>query len=126
MAFALFDAHPALGILNSQGVPDVPERVHWDQELSTAIGAPGPYDYGPERITWLSQLMTDFIGDAGILRRLNVQVRRFNVIGDLTRCRGTVARKYRDGERRCIECNLSAVNQRGEVTAQGMAVAELP
>ncbi|MDQ1503823.1 MAG: hypothetical protein QOD57_1550 [Actinomycetota bacterium] len=126
MAFALFDAHPALAIPNGQGVPDVPERVHWDQELATGIGAPGPYDYGPERITWLSQLVTDFIGDGALLRRLNVQVRRFNVIGDLTRCRGTVTRKYRDGDRHLIECTLGAVNQRDELTAQGLAVAELP
>jgi MaoC dehydratase-like protein len=126
LAFQLFDAHPALAIANAQGVPDVPERVHWEDELARAIGAPGAYDYGPERIAWLSQLMTDFIGDAGFLVRLNAQVRRFNVVGDTTWCSGEVTGKSVDGDRHLIECRLWAENQRGETTAMGTAMASLP
>lgn len=127
LAFQMFEAHPALAIPNALGIPDVPERVHWEAELATAIGAPGPYDYGPERITWLSQLMTDFIGDAGFLKRLGAQVRRFNVVGDITYCRGAVGKKYiDDAGHHLIDCSLQAVNQRGETTAVGVATAVLP
>ena len=126
LAFDMFEAHPALGILNEQGVPDVPERVHWDEALARAIGAPGAYDYGPERVTWLSQIMTDYIGDAGFLKRLYAEVRRFNVVGDLTRIEGKVTRKYRDGDEHLIDCDLLAINQRGETSAFGNATAVLP
>ena len=46
---AAVDAHPGLGIANRFGIPDCPERVHWEEEFAHEVGAPGAYDYGPER-----------------------------------------------------------------------------
>ena len=104
---------------------------------------PAAYDYGPERISWLGHLMTNWIGDDGFLRRLNVQVRRHNIIGDLTTCNGRVTAKWVEPggtggvppttaagaatERaHLVECEVWGDNQRGERTCLGMAVAELP
>jgi acyl dehydratase len=125
-AFDMFRKHPALGIPNDLGVPEPPERVHWDNELARAVGVPAAYDYGPERISWLGHLMTDWIGDDGFLNRLNVQVRRHNIIGDLTTCNGTVTRKWTDGDKHLVEVAVVAENQRKEKTAIGTAVATLP
>jgi len=142
-AFDMFREHPALGIPNDQGVPEPPERVHWDSDLARAVGVPAAYDYGPERISWLGHLMTNWIGDDGFLRRLNVQVRRHNIIGDLTTCNGRVTAKWVEPggtggvppttaagaatERaHLVECEVWGDNQRGERTCLGMAVAELP
>jgi len=33
--------HPGLGIKNRFGVPDCPERVHWDEAFALDVGAPG-------------------------------------------------------------------------------------
>jgi acyl dehydratase len=44
--------HPAAYIPDELGVPDVPERVHWDSTFARAVGAPGAYDYGPQRVSW--------------------------------------------------------------------------
>jgi acyl dehydratase len=125
-AFQMFRDHPALGIPNDQGVPEPPERVHWDSDLARAVGVPAAYDYGPERISWLGHLMTNWIGDDGFLRRLNVQVRRHNIIGDLTTCNGSVRAKWIDGDAHLVECDVWGDNQRGERTCLGRAVAELP
>src|SRR3989441_52538 len=84
LAFDLFERHPALGIPNEFGVPEPPERVHWDPALAGAVGVPAPYDYGPERVAWLGHLVTNWMGDDGFLARLNVQVRRHNLIRDNT------------------------------------------
>jgi acyl dehydratase len=118
--------HPAAGIPNELGVPDVPERVHWDNDFARKIGAPAAYDYGPQRIAWLGNLMTNWIGDDGFLRRLDVQVRRFNIVGDTSWCRGRVTRRYEAEGRRLVDCDVWIENQRGEVTATGTATAELP
>jgi acyl dehydratase len=125
-AFDLFDRHPALGIPNAFGVPEPPERVHWDEPFARAVGVPGAYDYGPERVAWLGHLVTNWIGDTGVLRRLNVQVRRHNLIGDTTWCRGRVraTRLAEDGGEATLE--LTAVNQRDETIALGEAVVLLP
>lgn len=125
-AFEMFRKHPALGIPNDLGVPEPPERVHWDNELARAVGVPAAYDYGPERISWFGHLMTDWIGDDGFLNRLNVQVRRHNIIGDLTICNGTVVRKWVEDGKHLVEVRLVAENQRGEHTAVGSAIATLP
>lgn len=125
-AFEMFRKHPALGIPNDLGVPEPPERVHWDSGLARAVGMPAAYDYGPERISWLGQLMTDWIGDDGFLHRLDVEVQRHNLVGDLTVCSGTVTRTWVHDDEHFIEVRVVAENQRGEQTAVGTAVAILP
>ncbi len=117
-AFDLFERHPALGIPNAFGVPEPPERVHWDEGLARAVGVPGAYDYGPERVAWLGHLVTNWMGDDAFLRRLNVQVQRHNLIGDTTWCRARVTGKDEDG---VVTLALVAENQRGETTAAGTA-----
>jgi len=126
LAFDMFDRHPALAIPNIYGAPEPPERVHWDADLAARVGVPGAYDYGPERISWLGHLMTNWIGDDGELRRLNAQVRRHNLVGDLTRCTGRVTRVYEEGGDHLVDCELEATNQRGELSAKGVATAVLP
>ena len=86
---------------------------------------PGPYDYGPERVAWLGHLATNWMGDAGFLRRLNVMVLRHNLIGDTTWCRGRVTAQVA----RAASCTLAratATNQRGEMIASGVAEVVLP
>jgi acyl dehydratase len=126
IAFRMFRAHPALAIPNALGVPEPPERVHWDEAFAREVGVPGAYDYGPERVAWLGHLMTNWMGDDGFLERLEVQVRRHNLLGDTTWCRGRVAGKARVGNEARVTCEIRAENQRGEVTARGTAVVRLP
>jgi acyl dehydratase len=126
LAFDLFDRHPALGIANEFGVPEPPERVHWDPALAQAVGVPAPYDYGPERVAWLGHLVTNWMGNTGFLARLNVQVRRHNLLGDTTWCRGRVTATALVEGRSEVTLELRAVNQRDEVIARGEALVVLP
>ena len=126
LAFDLFERHPALGIPNEFGAPEPPERVHWDEAFARAVGVPGAYDYGPERVSWLGHVVTNWTGDHGQLRRLNAQVRRHNLIGDVTWCRGVVTGKTQDGDHALADIELRAVNQRDETTALGTATVALP
>ncbi len=118
--------HPAAYIRDAYGVPDIPERVHWDQAFAKDVGAPGAYDYGPQRISWLGNLMTNWIGDDGFLKTLDVQVRLFNIIGDTSRCKGKVTGKREENGEHIVECDVWCENQRGERTAMGSATASLP
>ncbi|MFQ5521416.1 MAG: acyl dehydratase, partial [Candidatus Methylomirabilia bacterium] len=122
-AFELFERHPALAIPNAFGVPEPPERVHWEEAMARAVGVPRAYDYGPERVAWLGHLVTNWMGDDGFLSRLNVRVLRHNLIGDTTWCRGHVSGKEAGG---LVHLELAAENQRHEITAVGTAVVILP
>jgi acyl dehydratase len=126
LAWKQIDRHARLGIKNRFGIPDCPERVHWEQEFATMVGAPGAYDYGPERCSWLTHHLTNWMGDDGFLRQAHCKIRRHNPEGDTLRIEGTVVRKFVDGGRRLVEITQEARNQDGELSVVGGGVVELP
>jgi acyl dehydratase len=126
LAWKQIHRHPGLGIKNRFGIPDCPERVHWEQEFATMVGAPGAYDYGPERCSWLTHHLTNWMGDDGFLRRAHCKIRRHNPEGDTLRIDGTVTRKFEEDGRRLVEIAQEARNQDGELSVVGGGVVELP
>lgn len=124
--FQLIDAHPGLGIPNKFGVRDVPERVHWDDDFAREVGTPGAYDYGPERHSWLTHHITNWIGDDGFLQKHKSQIRRHNPDGDVIFIDGSVIRKFEENGKKYVEIQQRAETHRGELSALGTAVAELP
>jgi hypothetical protein len=126
LAYQLMKKHPNAGIKNKYGIPDCPERVHWEPEFALKVGAPGAYDYGPERCSWLSHYVTNWIGDDGRLVKLSSQIRRHNPEGDTLYVNGEVTKKTEADGRKLVELSLVAENQDGERSAHGYAVAELP
>jgi acyl dehydratase len=126
LAWQQHHKHPGLGIKNRFGIPDCPERVHWEEEFAHKVGAPGAYDYGPERCSWLTHHLTNWQGDAGFLRQSNCKIRRHNPEGDTVFINGTVTRKYEEKGSRLVEISQEAVNQNGDVSAVGTGVVVLP
>ena len=119
-------AHPGLGIKNRFGIPDCPERVHWEEEFALRVGAPGAYDYGPERCSWLTHHMTNWMGDDGFLRRATCKIRRHNPAGDLLVITGKVTGKRVEDGRHLVDIEQEARNQDGELSVLGTGVVELP
>jgi len=79
------------------------------------------------RETWLIHLCTDWMGDNGWLWKLDCEFRRFNYVGDTQWLHGTVVRRYlAEGTRPAVDLDLTAVNQRGELTTPGHATVLLP
>ena len=126
LAWKLIQAHPGAGIKNRYGIPDVPERVHWEEEFALEVGAPGAYDYGPERCSWLTHHLTNWMGDDGFLRRAECKVRRHNPQGDLLFIKGKVKRKFVDDGRHLVEIEQEGRNQDRELSVVGSGIVELP
>ena len=100
---------------------------HHRESVAKEVGVPGTYDYGPQRSAWLASLVTNWIGDAGFLKRIHTELRLFNTMGDTTWCKGKVARKYKQDGHALVDLEIWAENQRGEVTApNGAATVLLP
>ena len=119
--------HPADAYIDPKtGAQDSPARGHAEQAMAREVGMPGSYDVGPQRISWIGQLMTNWMGDDGFLRRLKVSVRRPNIFGDVSWCRAKIVDKRIEAAVHLVELAVSVENQLGEVTASGMAVVELP
>ena len=127
LAWKLQDAHRGLGIPNRFGIPDCPERVHWEEEFALEVGAPGAYDYGPERCSWLTHHLTNWMGDDGFLRRHQSQIRHHNIVGDWIVISGRVTAKgIDDAGHAFVEIAQEARNQHGDLSARGTATVWLP
>ncbi len=120
--------HPAVGMLNTAtGEVDVPELVHFQDTRANEIGANLAYDYGYQRISWLGNLLTNWVGDDGFVKRLRAELRGLNYVGDTTWCKGKVIKKYLDeNSEPCVDIECWGENQRGEVTMPGKATVILP
>ncbi len=119
--------HPADSYVNPEtGAQDSAARGHAEAKMAREVGMPGGYDVGPQRISWMGQLMTNWMGDAGFLRQLSASVRRPNIFGDVSWCRARVADKRVEDGVHLVDLELQVDNQLGETTARGTAVVELP
>jgi len=118
--------HPGLGIPNRFNIPDCPERVHWEPEMALMVGAPGAYDYGPERCSWLTHHMTNWMGDTGFLVNAHSRIRRHNPEGDLLFIQGQVSGKRVEDGKLLVDISQQAHNQDGEVSIVGGGTVALP
>ena len=119
--------HPAWGWKNPEtGASETIDQVHEQEEAAKGIAIPAAYDVGAQRNSWVSQGITNWMGDDGFLKNLYCEYRRFNVYGDIQFIKAKVTRKYeKDGEH-LVDMDAWAENQRGEVTAPGKATVALP
>ncbi len=107
--------HPkALEYVEETGEMDVPELVHIFDHFARGIGVERAYDYGNQRMSWLCNLFTNWIGDDGFLWKMSGDERVFNQMGDTTIFEGKVTKKYIDGGKCCVDIEAWAQNQRGE------------
>lgn len=119
--------HPADSFVNPDtGAQDSAARGHTESKMAREVGMPGGYDVGPQRISWMGQLMTHWMGDTGFLRKLSATIRRPNIFGDVSWCKAQIVDKRVEEGIHVVDLALQVDNQLGETTAKGTAVVELP
>ena len=96
------------------------------EQMQKRAGLEDASDYGPQRVCWLSQFVTDWMGDDGTFKKMSCQVRHPSIMGDSNTVRGKVIdKRIEDGEY-LVECEIWVENQAGLVTAPGYATVMLP
>ena len=101
-------------------------EIHYDLEFAQAQGLASVIVQGALKNAFLGQLLTDWIGSGGTLKKLAVQYRGMDLAGRPLYCKGTVTKKHTvDGER-LVECDVWIENGEGEKTTTGSAVVALP
>jgi hypothetical protein len=118
-----------------------PEAAYLDQEtgswesweasllrddVAQAFGFPFAHDAGIDRVSWLSNLLTNWMGDQGFLKSLSVTLTLPNVYGDVTWCGGRVTGKSLQDGLGVVDLTIWCHNQRGDQTARGRAAIVLP
>ena len=103
-----------------------PSLGHQDAAMAHAIGMPGAYDNGNQRVSWMAHCVTNWMGDDADLVSLSVRIKQPGVFGDTQWIGGEVTRTFRD-ERlgACAEVTVKAMNQLGVESTSAVAVVSL-
>jgi len=100
--------------------------IHYDKDFAQSRGLSGVIVPGQLTGAFLGQMMTDWIGGEGALRKLSCSYKGMSYPGEAITCKGKITKKYvQDGEH-FVECSLWAENPKGEKTASGKAMVILP
>ncbi|MCK4368375.1 MAG: MaoC family dehydratase N-terminal domain-containing protein [Dehalococcoidales bacterium] len=100
--------------------------IHYDKDFAQSRGLSGVIVPGQLIGAFLGQLMTDWIGEGGSLRKLSCSYKGMNYPGEAVTCKGKVTKKYVQNGQHFVECSLWAENPKGEKTASGKAMVILP
>lgn len=99
--------------------------IHVDEVFARAAGLPGVIAHGMLTMAFANQLITDWLGDRSMVKRLQGRFAGMVLPGDELSCSATVASK--DEAARRVVINVTVANQRGEkVFTKGVAEAEFP
>jgi acyl dehydratase len=101
------------------------QPIHYDKDFAQSRGLSGVIVHGQLVGAFLGQLMTDWIGEKGTLRKLSCSYKGMNYPGEVITFKGKVTKKYVEEGQHCVECSLWAENAAGEKTASGTAVVIL-
>lgn len=113
--------------LAAEGSADLGGGGRFDSEhAQKRRNMPGQFDFGPQRVCWLSQIVTDWMGDDGVLKKLHASIRHPNVVGDTNTVYGEVTKKSEADGEHLVELQVRNENQSGLATALGTAVVALP
>jgi len=111
--------------------------LHYDAAFAESQGVGKPIVHGALKRQWLVQLMTDWIGDLGTLRKFSCQYRAMDYPrpmkamseadeGETWLCRGKVTKKYTEDDIHFADCDIWVENGNGDRTTRGEATAILP
>ena len=113
--------------LEAEGSADLGGGGRFDTEhAQKRRNMPGQFDFGPQRVCWLSQMVTDWMGDDATLKKLIASVRHPNVVGDTNTVYGEVVKKYVEGDEHLVQVEVKNLNQSGLATAIAAATVSLP
>ncbi len=97
--------------------------IHHNKEVAQSTGATDAYMNTFFIIGLFERMLREWMGTRGKLRKIgSLQMKSFNVVGDVVCCRGKITGKQDDGT---VNLDIRMENQK-RVTVTAMAVVSLP
>lgn len=95
--------------------------IHYDKDFALSRGLTGIVMHGQLGTAFLCQVLSDWYGTKGNLKKINVSYKGFNYPGDTLTCRGIV----KEVADTIVILDIWVENQKGEKTVTGMAIVQL-
>ena len=101
-----------------------PHRIHYDERYTTEVERhPGIVIDGPLQGDWLTQVVTNWLQDDGVLLEFEYSNRRASYLGDRLSASGRIVAL--DAERREVTLELAIRDHNNQITTPGRAVVRL-
>ena len=101
-------------------------QIHYDMEFAQGNELDGVILHGALKNAFLGQLMTQWIGPEGFLKKLSCQYRGMDFPGQTITGKGMVTRKYQEQGQNLVDCEIWLENPEGRKTTPGGATVALP
>ncbi len=101
-------------------------EIHYDQDFAKSQKLPGVIVHGWLTASFLGQLVTDWMGEEGTVKKLGCSYRGMHVPGEDITLKGKVTKKYDEGGKHLVDLEIWAENTKGEKTVPGTATVYLP
>ncbi len=93
--------------------------IHYDKDFAVAKGLPGVIVHGQLVLAFLVEMVTEWLGDAGDLKKITVSYKGMNFPGSAITCHGVIKAKTDSGH--LVTLDVWAENPAGEKTVAGIA-----
>ncbi len=100
--------------------------IHEDDEEARRVGLPSAIGMGNLRMTYVNNMLSDWIGEHGWIKKVSLQYRGMSLKNDLVVTKAPVIKKYQQDGEFLIDLAVAIENQKGDVTAPGSATVSLP
>jgi acyl dehydratase len=100
--------------------------IHFDKPYAQTRGQKTVIVQGFFKAACLGQMLTDWIGPKGWVKKFTAKYQRVNLPDEPMTCRGKVTRKHVDGDSYLVDVEMWVENDQGEVSTAGTATILLP
>lgn len=101
-------------------------QIHYDKDFAQKSGLPGVIVHGWLTFSIVGQVITNWMGLKGKLKKIGMSYRGMLFPGEEITCRASVTKKYTQDHEHLIDLEIWAENPKGEKKTMGNAVVALP
>ena len=101
-------------------------QIHYDKDFAQSTGLDDVIIHGALKNAFLGQMVTQWMGPQGSLKRLACQYRGMDFPGQTATIKGAVTRKYQQDGENLVDCDVWMENPEAQRTTPGSATVSLP
>jgi acyl dehydratase len=102
-------------------------QIHYDKDFALSLGTlPGIIVHGALKHAFLGQMLHDWAGEKGWIKKFGCQYRGMDVPTQDIACRGVITNKSQEGGQNLVELEIWTENPEGQKTSPGNAAVVLP
>ncbi len=101
-------------------------QIHYDKDFAQSTGLKGLIVHGALKNAFLGQLVHDWAGEQGKVKRFGCSYRGMDEPNQDILCKGVVSKKRQEGGENIVELEIWTENPQGQKTSPGQAIVTLP